>query len=156
MYFKIRKISGKKYKYALKSIRLQDGRIKVLEKVFKNESDEELKKFFEKKEMEENLKFLMEKADRTNELGEKMFQTINTLLKYKQNLEIKEKTLKEKEKIFVEFEQKSKSSTQWSYDTKSTLNGADPLKALLEEFYKEKKAFLGFFFALSNGSKVVP
>lgn len=88
-------------------------------------------------EMEENLRFLMEKADRSDEMGEKMFQAINSLLKYKQQLETKEKSLKEKEKIFVEFEQKSKSSTQWSYDTKSTLNGVDPIKNLLEEFYKE-------------------
>ena len=90
-------------------------------------------------EMEENLKFLMEKADRNDAMGEKMFQTINSLLKYKQQLETKEKTLKEKEKVFVEWEQKSKSSTQWSYDTKSTLNGTDPIKSILEEFYKEKK-----------------
>lgn len=88
-------------------------------------------------EMEENLRFLMEKADRSDEMGEKMFQAINSLLKYKQQLETKEKSLKEKEKIFVEFEQKSKSSTQWSYDTKSTLNGVDPIKNLLEEFYKD-------------------
>lgn len=100
-----------------------------------NEIKMELPEF----EMEENLKFLMEKTDRSNEVGEKMFQTINSLLKYKEHLKTKEKSLLEKEKIFVEFEQKSKSSTQWSYDTKSTLNGADPLKALLEEFYKEKK-----------------
>ena len=41
--------------------------------------------------MEENLKFLMEKTDLTNPVGEKMFQILNSLLKYNQYLEIKEK-----------------------------------------------------------------
>ena len=47
MYFKKKKIKGKVYTYAVKSIRLQDGKIVSLEKIYKNESKIELKKFGE-------------------------------------------------------------------------------------------------------------
>ena len=47
MYFKIKTIKGKKYKYAVKTIRLPNSQIISLEKMYKNESNEELNKFFE-------------------------------------------------------------------------------------------------------------
>ena len=59
MYFKIRIINRKKYKYLVKSIRLPDGIIKKLEIRNKNQSREELEKMFEKKEKEAYYKYVL-------------------------------------------------------------------------------------------------
>ncbi|MBI3623049.1 Fic family protein [Candidatus Pacearchaeota archaeon] len=59
MYFKDKEINGKKYRYALKSVRLPDGKIKVLEKRFKGETKEELNKIFNKKSEIEHLNYML-------------------------------------------------------------------------------------------------
>lgn len=59
MYFKNKKIKGKRYKYAVKSIRLPDGKVTSLEVIYKNQGNKELKKIFEEKEKNENLKYVL-------------------------------------------------------------------------------------------------
>lgn len=59
MYFKTKTIKNKKYKYAVKSVRFPDGKTRHLEKIYKNQSNKELKKFFEEKEKEENIKYAL-------------------------------------------------------------------------------------------------
>ena len=47
MYFKDKKIKGRKYRYAVKTIRLPNGKIASLEVIYKNQSKEELEKIFD-------------------------------------------------------------------------------------------------------------
>jgi len=61
MYFKNKIIKNKKYRYVLKSIRLPDGRVKNLEKLYKNETKDELNKFFDEKEEKEHIKYSLNK-----------------------------------------------------------------------------------------------
>ncbi|MCK4647512.1 Fic family protein [Candidatus Pacearchaeota archaeon] len=56
MHFKERIIKGRKYKYAVQSIRLPGGKVKTLEKIFKGESKKELEKIFEEKKKREYVK----------------------------------------------------------------------------------------------------
>ncbi|MBS3091935.1 Fic family protein [Candidatus Pacearchaeota archaeon] len=58
MYFKIKRIKGKKYKYAVKTIRMPNGKVISLEKIYK-ENSKELSKFFEKKEKEKYVKYML-------------------------------------------------------------------------------------------------
>jgi len=58
MYFKTKRIKGKKYRYAVRTIRLPDGKIVSLEKIYKNESEDELGKFFEEREKQEQIKYV--------------------------------------------------------------------------------------------------
>jgi len=46
MYFKIKTIKGRKYKYAVKTIRLPNSQIVSLEKIYKDESNKDLNKIF--------------------------------------------------------------------------------------------------------------
>ncbi len=59
MYFKTKNIKGNNYKYAVKSVRLPNGKIISLEKIYNNESEKELNKFFEEKEKAENIKYML-------------------------------------------------------------------------------------------------
>jgi len=59
MNFQTKKISNKEYKYAVKSIRLPDGKVAKLEIIFKGQTKEELIEIFEKKEKEEYIKFTL-------------------------------------------------------------------------------------------------
>jgi len=61
MYFKDKKIKGKTYRYAVKSIRLPDGCVKTLEKIYKKESRKELEKIFENKQKKEIMKYVLKK-----------------------------------------------------------------------------------------------
>jgi Fic family protein len=61
MYFKYKKIKGKVYKYAAKSIRLPDGMIKTLEVIYKGQDSKDIEKKLEDKEKLENLKFILKK-----------------------------------------------------------------------------------------------
>lgn len=56
MYFKKKKIKGRIYTYAVKSIRLPDGKHVSLEKLYKHEPREELEKFFVAREKHEAIK----------------------------------------------------------------------------------------------------
>ena len=56
MHFKDKIIKGKKYKYVAESMRLPYGKVKTIEKFYKNESVKELKDFFNIKKKEEFVK----------------------------------------------------------------------------------------------------
>ena len=59
MYFKIKTIKGRKYKYAVKTIRLPNSQIVSLEKIYKDESNKDLNKIFEEKEKAEYVKYIL-------------------------------------------------------------------------------------------------
>ncbi len=59
MYFQDKKIKGKRYKYAVESLRLPGGKVKTLQKRYKGESKEKLKNFFDKKRKEEFVKYAL-------------------------------------------------------------------------------------------------
>ena len=61
MYFKIKTIKGRKYKYAVRTIRLPDGKVISLEKIYKDESDKELNKILEEMEKSEYVKYALSK-----------------------------------------------------------------------------------------------
>ncbi|MBU3912762.1 MAG: Fic family protein [Nanoarchaeota archaeon] len=60
MYFKDKLVKGRRYRYAVKSARLPDGRVISLEKIYKKETKKELEGFFERRETEENFKYVLE------------------------------------------------------------------------------------------------
>ena len=79
MYFKYRKIKGKEYKYAVKSVRLPNGKVAPLEKIFKGESKKELEEIFNEKEIKENLKHML-KTFKTNHIfNEEEFMKIEKM-----------------------------------------------------------------------------
>ena len=59
MYFKEKKINGKKYRYIVESVRLPDGKVKTLEKIYKGENKKELGEFFDKKKKEQFVKYAL-------------------------------------------------------------------------------------------------
>jgi Fic family protein len=59
MHFKEKTIKGKKYKYVAETIRLPNGKVKPIEKIFKGESEKQLKNFFEEKKKQELLKYAL-------------------------------------------------------------------------------------------------
>ncbi len=79
MYFKDKKIKGKVYKYAVKSIRLPDGKVGSLEVVYKNQSKKELQKIFNEKEKQENLKYVLKKFKTDYIFSEQEFQKIENI-----------------------------------------------------------------------------
>jgi len=87
MYFKYRKIKGKEYKYAVKSVRLPNGKVAPLEKIFKGESKKELEEIFNEKEIKENLKHML-KTFKTNHIfNEEEFMKIEKMrIEYKKIL----------------------------------------------------------------------
>lgn len=76
MYFKNKRIKGKNYKYAVKSIRLPDGEGKSLEIVYKGQSKEELVKVFEEKEKLENLRYALRKFKTNHVFTDEEFKKI--------------------------------------------------------------------------------
>jgi Fic family protein len=61
MYFKTKKIKEKKYKYAVKSARLPDGKVISVEKIYKNEPKKEIENLLEEKERNEFIKYALKK-----------------------------------------------------------------------------------------------
>ena len=59
MIFHDKKIKGKKYRYAVESIRLPNGKVKTLQKIYKGETKQELIKFFEKKKKYEFTRYIL-------------------------------------------------------------------------------------------------
>lgn len=59
MYFKTKNIKGNSYKYAVKSVRLPNGKVISLEKIYNNESEKELNNFFEEREKAEIIKYML-------------------------------------------------------------------------------------------------
>ena len=79
MYFKEKNISGKKYKYAVKSIRLPSKKVAILETIFKGQNKEELEKIFEEKEKKEHLKYMLGKYKTDHILTQKEFEKIEEI-----------------------------------------------------------------------------
>lgn len=57
MHFKYKVVGKKKYKYAVKSLRLPDGKVVSLEKLYKKETATELEKIFFEQEVQEHFKY---------------------------------------------------------------------------------------------------
>lgn len=85
MYFKYKTIKGKKYKYVVKSIRLPDGRVICLEKLYKNQTKKELQRVFGEKERYANLKYVLRKFGTDHIFTEKALEKIEQIkFDYKQ------------------------------------------------------------------------
>lgn len=59
MYFKNKTINGKKYLYAVRSIRLPNGKVKTLERRFKGEKKKEIEGILEKMLVKEHLSYML-------------------------------------------------------------------------------------------------
>ena len=79
MYFKEKNVKGKKYKYAVRAIRLPDSSIKHLEITYKNQPKEELEKIFEAKEKNENLNYVLKKFKTNSIFKEEEFEKIEAI-----------------------------------------------------------------------------
>ncbi len=79
MYFKEKTIKGRKYKYAVKSVRLIDGKKISLEKIYKGEKKQDLEKFFKQKEIEENIKYSLKKYSKDYIINENEIKKIEEI-----------------------------------------------------------------------------
>ena len=79
MYFKEKIIKGKKYKYVVKSVRLPNGKIISIEKLYKNQAKEMLEKFFLDREIEENYKYATKKYEKEIILTEETIKKIEEI-----------------------------------------------------------------------------
>lgn len=79
MYFKDRLIKEKKYRYAAVSIRLPDGKVKVLEKIFKGERDDELARVFDVAKKKAYLRFMLENFRTDHVFTEEEFEKIEEM-----------------------------------------------------------------------------
>lgn len=93
MQFKYKMIKGKKYKYAVKSIRLPNGKIKTLEKIYKNENNKDIEKIFGDKEKLEYVKFILMKFKTDHILTREEIEKIEEIkLNYKKVIKKLSKT----------------------------------------------------------------
>lgn len=76
MYFKNRKINGKFYKYAVKTVRTINGHVKHLEVIYKKQDRKELVKIFDEKEKNENLKIILSNYKTNHIYTEEVFEKI--------------------------------------------------------------------------------
>lgn len=79
MYFKDKIIKGKKYKYAVKSVRLPDNKVISLEKLYKNESKKELNRIFEEREKKEYIKYALSKFETDHILTDEEIKKIEII-----------------------------------------------------------------------------
>src|SRR3989344_7060236 len=84
MHFKDKNIKGKKYKYAVESIRLPDGRIKKIEKIFKNEDKNKLQNIFDEKKKDEFVKYSINNYKKNHIFSEVQIEKIEGM-KYDYN-----------------------------------------------------------------------
>ncbi len=84
MHFKDKNIKGKKYRYAVESIRLPDGRIKKIEKIFKNEDKNKIQNIFDEKRKEEFIKFSINNYKKNHIFSEEQIKKIEEM-KYNYN-----------------------------------------------------------------------
>ena len=59
MYFKVKEIKGRKYKYVVKYIRLPSGKVVSLEVLYKNQSKKDLEEFFEEREKKARVNYAL-------------------------------------------------------------------------------------------------
>lgn len=79
MYFKDKKVKRKKYRYAVKSVRLPNGKIVSLEVIYKNQNKKELEKIFEEKEKKENLKYMLKNFETNHIFTSEEFKKIEDI-----------------------------------------------------------------------------
>ena len=79
MIFHDKKIKGKKYKYAVESIRLPNGKVKTLQKIYKGETKKQLKEFFEKKKKQEFIKCILNNYKADYIFTEEQIEKIETM-----------------------------------------------------------------------------
>jgi len=79
MYFKNKTISGKRYQYAVRSIRLPNGKVKALEKRFKGEKKKELDKIFEKMLRKEYLFYMLKNFKTDSIFTKEQFEKIEQI-----------------------------------------------------------------------------
>jgi len=79
MYFKDRLIKEKKYRYAAVSIRLPDGKVKVLEKIFKGERGDELARVFDEAKKKAYLRFMLDNYRIDHVFTEEEFEKIEEM-----------------------------------------------------------------------------
>jgi len=79
MYFKEKIINGKKYKYAVESLRMPNGKIKSIQKIFKGQTKKELKNFFDEKKKEEFAKYMINFFKADNIFTEEQIKKIETI-----------------------------------------------------------------------------
>jgi len=79
MYFKDKKVKGKVYRYAVKSIRLPSGDAASLEIRYKDQSKKEIVKIFDEKEKKENLKYALKKFKTNHIFSANEFQKIENI-----------------------------------------------------------------------------
>ncbi len=79
MYFKEKTINRKKYKYIVESIRLPDGKVKTLEKIFKGEGKKELEKIFEEKRKRAFLKYILKRFKTDHIFTKEQFEKIEEI-----------------------------------------------------------------------------
>ena len=79
MYFKNKTIKGKKYIYAVKSVRLPDGKIISLEKIYNGEGKKELEKELDKKEKEYYVRYMLNNFKTDHILKKEEFRKIEEI-----------------------------------------------------------------------------
>ena len=84
MKFVSKKINQKNYKYATKSLRLPDGKVVSLQKIYNNETEKELKDIFDEKEKKAYLDFTIKKFGTDYIFNKKEFEKLEQIrLEYK-------------------------------------------------------------------------
>ena len=79
MQFQEKLIKGKKYKYAVKSIRMPNGKVVSLQKIFKGENNKELERIFLKKEIEAHFKYVVKTCSPDHIVSLDMLEKIETI-----------------------------------------------------------------------------
>ena len=79
MYFKNKTIKGKKYKYAVRSVRLPDGKIVSLEKIYKGEAKKKIEKELDGKEKEYYMKYMLNNFKTDHILKKEEFRKIEEI-----------------------------------------------------------------------------
>ncbi|MEK6915172.1 MAG: Fic family protein [Nanoarchaeota archaeon] len=79
MSFIVKEINGKEYKYVLKSVRLPDGKVVSLQKIYHNEPKKELNKIFIEKEKQAYLNFVLKKFGEDYIINKKELEKIEKI-----------------------------------------------------------------------------
>ena len=79
MYFKSKIVKGKKYKYVVRSIRLPNGKVASLEKIYKGEGEKELEKELDRKEKEYYIKYMLNNFKTDHILTREEFRKIEEI-----------------------------------------------------------------------------
>ncbi|MBS3088185.1 Fic family protein [Candidatus Pacearchaeota archaeon] len=79
MHIKEKTVNKKKYKYLVKSIRLPNGQIKKIEKIYKGEPKKEIEKILEEKERKEYARYMLKNFSTNHIFTEEEFEKIEDI-----------------------------------------------------------------------------